>query len=138
MSTKKKERAYDWIIHYVFSEEEDIEYSSDIHTHGISKYNHPELMLCLSIPQELACGILNYVGEEIRNGKRFDREEIRCDILANEMPVKLVRREFGEEERMVIILPDENGKFPEDNGCKEPYNKQLEMIDEFQKQYKEK
>lgn len=122
-----------WIIHYVFAGENDPEYLADAHTHGLNYYKHPELMTVLNLPQNVCGSILNNLGIRIARGERFDEEKIYTNIIANNLPVKLVKENIDGNDIMVLIFPDANGFLPEDEGCDEPYNKQLEYLEYIKK-----
>ena len=116
-----------WMIHQVFDE-----HSADYHTHGLNKYNSLELEINLPIEKELAMYILNEIGLEMANKKRELKDG---DIIEEIVNVKLavvktrgVRSDAhkGEESVFRIILPDENLKFPWDEGCDAVFKKQIE------------
>ena len=75
----------DWIIHGVIPEEGDMPYAMDYHTHGLKEFhNHPELMLVLGLPNDVACNLINSLGLRIWDGERFDEEKKYTNILSNE------------------------------------------------------
>ena len=122
----------DWMIHYV--QEHDCEYCgkheekstgftafANIHTHGLNKYNHKELCIPIDIGK-VAAIILNECGLRIKLGNEkfipgFD------DSVIQDFPVFF--HEFENSDTLYMILPDPNGKFPDDEECEFPYNKQL-------------
>ena len=117
----------DWLIHYVVptvdkSKSPDYFYEpyfSNIHTHGLDKYGHRELCLCIALPSETACGLLNTLGMRIANKDTVFTEGIRTDVLSNGMDVQFIT--FDNDPTLYIILPDANGKLPMDSDCEEPY-----------------
>ncbi len=107
----------------------ETEYLVDIHTVGLTEYGHPELAVVVSIPPETAGEILNTLGSRIANGERFDIPGVYENILQDGYPVRMVRAEYGiGNEMMVLILPDESRRLPEDVGCVTPYCQQKEYI----------
>ena len=127
----------DWIIHGVIPKEGDLDYAMDYHTHGLREFhNHPELMIVLSIRDEVAVDILNSIGLCICDGEKFDEERIYTNILANNLPTKMVKARMGDEDVMVIVFPDSYGKLPGEEGCEEPYNNQIKIIEFFETRYK--
>ena len=124
---------YDWIIHYVFGEGDDYGLFADIHTHGLEKYNHPELLITIALPQEIAGAILNNLGSRIVNGERFDKSELRTDIIANNVPVKVFNTCVNEKNISLLIFPDKNLKFPDDEACEFPYNEQYKYLEKIKK-----
>ena len=126
----------DWIIHGVIPEEGDMPYAMDYHTHGLKEFhNHPELMLVLGLPNDVACNLINSLGLRICDGERFDEEKIYTNILANELPVRLVKEKMGDDEVMVMILPDGDGNLPDDDECSVPYSNQMEIIEFIKTRY---
>lgn len=126
----------DWIIHGVIPEDGDMEYTVDYHTHGLKEYhNHTELMVVLGLPFEVVGSLINSLGLRICDGERFDEERIYTNIIANNLPVRLVKERMGTGDVMVLILPDANGNLPGDDNCEEPYSKQMEMIEFIKSRY---
>ena len=119
-----------WIIHYVAPTVDESQspdyfyepYFSSIHTHGLDKYGHRDLCLSIAIPPETACTLLNSLGMRIANEEEIFEDGIRIDILANGMKVKFIS--FDNDPTLYIILPDKNGKLPDDCDCEEPYSLQ--------------
>ena len=126
---------YDWIIHYVFGEGDDYGLFADIHTHGLEKYNHPELLITIALPQEIVGAILNNLGIRITNGERFDESELRTDIIANNVPVKVFNTCVNEKNISLLIFPDKNLKFPDDEACEFPYNEQYKYLEKIKERY---
>lgn len=122
----------DWIIHYVSNkfcaccnpEESPISFPlfANVHTHGLAKYGHKELCIPLELDFEIACGILNQCGLKIKyDGIKYAPG--KCDDVIKNFPVLF--HEFPDSDKLYMIMPDPNGKFPEDEDCEFPYNKQL-------------
>ena len=77
-------RKPDWIVHAIIPEKNDMPFVRNFHTHGLSKFKHPELMLVLNIPEDIATEILNGLGEKIKKKEqRFEEEGRYLNILAN-------------------------------------------------------
>lgn len=123
----------DWVIHYV--QEHDCEICNkhvsnpigftgfaNVHTHGLDKYNHKELCISIDIGFELACQILNNCGLRIKLENHEFISGKDYSVIRN-FPVLF--HEFENSNTLYMILPDSNGKFPNDEGCEFPYNKQL-------------
>lgn len=125
----------DWIIHYVIPEEDDMEGMIDCHTHGLDAHNHPELMCVLALPQEVCADLINSLGLRILEGERFDEERIYTNIIANDLPVKVIRTKVGNNDMAVLIFPDQNGLLPEDSDCADVYNEQEIFLEEIKKRY---
>ena len=128
-----EEKVIDWIIHYV--QEHDCEICgkhednpigftgfANIHTHGLNKYNHKELCIPLDLGYKLAITILNQCGLRIKLGNEKFVPGFNDSIIHN---LPLLFYEFENSNTLYMIIPDPNGKFPEDDDCEFPYNKQL-------------
>lgn len=98
---------------------------ADVHTHGLLKtFNHPELVLSVSIGIKRAKMLLNSLGLRIMNeGARFDKPSVRSDILGGGYDAELIRFP-GDDEHIYIMLPDENNSLPSDDDCLIPYSRQ--------------
>lgn len=125
----------DWTIHYVQEHDCDIcnkhekettgftEFAN-IHTHGLDKHGHKELCIPLDIGGNLAMEILNNCGITIAlTGINYVPGKT-LGVIQN-FPVNFYEFEDSKTNTLYMILPDPNGKFPEDSGCSFPYNKQL-------------
>lgn len=123
----------DWMIHYV--QEHDCEICgkheenstgftafANIHTHGLDKHGHKELCIPLDIGFHLAGTILNNCGACIKVDNKKYVPGFDDSVIKN-LPVLF--HEFENSDTLYMILPDPNGKFPDDEGCEFPYNKQL-------------
>lgn len=123
----------DWIIHYVnnnfcdccgVQEQSPISFPAfaNIHTHGLDRYNHKELCIPLELDSDIACQILNQCGLKIKydNMKYVQGKQ---EGVIQGFPVLFY--ELPNSNTLYMILPDPNGKFPDDEGCEFPYNKQL-------------
>ena len=104
--------------------EENFEYFGNFHTHGLSEYGHRELCICVNIPENLALSILNNCGMMIANHGEVFEKGITNKVLEGGYDVLF--EEYPDDPVLYIILPDENNKFPQDDGCNELYKKQAE------------
>ena len=126
------EKIVDWIIHYVQNHDCDIcgmhdpnpigfDAFANIHTHGLDKHGHKEICIPLDLGMQLAGTILNNCGKRICSGEKFVPGF--DDSVIRNLPVLFY--EFENSNILYMIMPDQNGKFPDDEGCEFPYNKQL-------------
>lgn len=116
------------LIHYV-PNDSHIGGLTNIHTHGVlENYNHPDLQITLNIPPQLATAVLNGIVDcYIDNGMQLKDGEMNPYLL-HEAVVKTILTKENGREVFRIILPDQNGLFPEDEGCAEGYNQQYTGI----------
>lgn len=123
----------DWMIHYV--QEHDCDCCgmhnpnptgftgfANIHTHGLDKYGHKELCILLDLGPELSCQLLNNCGLRIKLDSEKFVPGFNDSVIRN-LPVLFY--EFENSNTLYMIMPDPNGKFPNDEDCEFPYNKQL-------------
>lgn len=127
------DKKIDWKIHLVANgveceecgktEDGFLPYMCNAHTHGMDKYNHLDFQIVLMLKPEVICGILNTFGLLVQSGKIFKDGDSVSEII-NKYDVRL--KEFEETGRKVlrIILPDEQNRFPGDEGCEAPYSLQ--------------
>lgn len=113
-----------WVIHAVF--DEDGEKGLVYHTHGLSTYGSLELELNLPLENELAMQFINIIGLEIANGLKLTDGDFVDGLFSMPIAFREADGIFGEGERNLrIILPDENGLFPWDEGCNPAYQHQI-------------
>lgn len=124
----------DWIIHYVQGHTCDIcnahneEYLgfygfANIHTHGLEKYNHPEICIPLDIGGDVAVHLLNTLGYRIAIANERFQEGEDHTVLAGNYTARFVK--FDMDDKLYLILPDVNNRLPGDIQCESPYSQQL-------------
>lgn len=103
------------------------------HTHGMSKYGHPDFQMVLAMSPQEVCYILNSFGKMVQNGATFKNGEYVAGIF-EDCVVRL--QTFWETDREVlrVIIPDRNNIFPEDPRCEEPYCHQLLKTSELEEE----
>ncbi len=122
MSEKKKSKI-DWIIHFVANgvecqtcgktENRFPQYMCDAHTHGMTKYGHPEFQLVVNYGMQETGRLLNTMGLRVQAGEIFKSgDKVKglyedCDITLLKVPdcegVKVLR----------LIIPDKENRLPE-------------------------
>lgn len=129
----------DWEIHYAANgvcsgcgemERNFIPYTCNAHTHGMEKYGHKDFQLVLkTYPAEIS-RILSTFVLWVQSGRRFKAGDMVSGVF-QDCNVRL--DEFEETGRTVlrIIIPDDENRFPEDEGCMEVYRLQLLETDEL-------
>ncbi|MEH6942586.1 DUF4262 domain-containing protein [Bacillus sp. JJ722] len=106
-----------------FYQYEEVGSIANIHTHGLAEnLNHFDLQIVLKLDEELVQMLFNTIIENIAEGYKYREGRSNQVIDGIEVEFKV----FEEDDRKVLrlILPDEEGRFPNDEGCQEPYNKQ--------------
>ena len=106
------------------------EYVCNAHTHGMEKYGHPDFQLVLRFSNEEIMWILNTLGLLVQSGRVFKAGDLVSEIY-EDCCVRLDT--FEETGRTVLraIIPDNNGRWPEDSECMENYRLQLLKTDEI-------
>lgn len=113
-----------WFMHYIPLENAMV----NIHTHGLAEnLHHVDLQIVLPIEEEMAQILLTSVIENIKNGYTY-YEGLYNNVI-EELNVEF--KQFTESGRDVLrlILPDNNGIFPDNEKCESPYNKQLVVLE---------
>lgn len=123
--------SYDWIIHNItdmsaaIKEErpdisfDKIKHIGNVHTHGLDKYNHPELCTVLNIDPYILGRILNSMGKMVQSNITSFSIGRFSSVLQGDYEVELIK--FPDENVLYIMLPDKNNKLPGEEGCQEPY-----------------
>jgi len=118
----------DWIIHYVIGTEGPGGIVN-AHTHGMERYDHLDFQLVLPLVQKQTCEILNTIGIEVQNGRKFEPNIYYIDIFTcgfRLLPVLETGRKV-----LRLILPDPQMRFPENPLCIEPYKSQTKSAFEI-------
>lgn len=140
---KLREQGIDWIIHFVNDEvceccggvhtDEDNkhdDYWADVHTHGLwDNHNHYDLCIVLNIGFESAGRLLNSMGMRILRENYVYEPGIRDDILANNYRCEVIK--FDHEDKLYLLLPDDQNRLPGEPGCEAPYCYQREWAEEI-------
>lgn len=128
-----------WIIHYISNEtsvsETDPnpayfpEYLCNIHTHGMNAYTHKDFQIVLDIGKDGAVYLLNTLAEKVRDGEVFTAGE-RIEGVYPDCEIKLAAATEGGREVLRVLVPDENNRFPDEEGCSYPYSEQIRVFAE--------
>ena len=136
--TKRNEKEKDWIIHYISSggtcdecgkaTTEFLPCICNAHTHGMNQYGHMEFQVILNLGPGLIGYLLNTMGQRVQDGEIFKDGDIITGITATpegkDLPLRLKEVLSDGVPLLRIILPDENGRFPDDPDCAYIYNLQ--------------
>lgn len=96
---------------------------ANIHTHGlVENLHHTDLQIVLKLDEETAGTLLHSIIENIKGGYTY--YEGRSNKVIEDLEVEF--KKFKEDGRDVLrlIIPDQDGRFPNEEGCSEPYSKQ--------------
>lgn len=120
-----EKKGADWIIHTVLPEKggKDSDLTNS-HTHGMEKHGSDDFQLVMPYDGRTVGELLNTVAALAAGGRKID-EETEIHGLFTTGPARFAR--FRETGRTVLrmICPDENGKYPWDEGCAPTYADQL-------------
>lgn len=105
------------------------------YTLGLKKYDHDELCIVFDIesPNTVAT-ILNILGFRIRDNHEKFEPGINEDIL-EDARVEFYRPEGSKI--LYLLLPDDNGKLPGEDGCLYPFDQQRRYADIIHIEYQE-
>lgn len=99
-----------WYAHYVFDEIET-PFNTNIHTHGIKEnFGHPDLQLCIQLPQQVAHGVLWAAFRLIESGVTLNHNK-EYDNVLDGYKVKTILAQEGGRDVMRIILPAKDGTY---------------------------
>ena len=110
---------YEWKIHYVAGYPNGL---VNIHTHGLDEFGSKELQMVMPYPLQDAGKIINKIGKLIRGGRRFNAGDEIHNFFEGGFPVRLIDARESGRDVLRIILPDGEGRWPDDQLC-EPYYK---------------
>jgi hypothetical protein len=133
----------DWVIHYIVDSCEceqcknaknNDNYMSEMqkkypffcncHTHGLEAHGHTEMVVCIDMGAKNIANLLNSFGIILleNNLPRLEHDKEYEGFLSNGYKIKVYQPENCPV--AFIFMPDKQGKFPGDEGCSWPYNKQ--------------
>lgn len=117
-----------WIIHRVKDDKHFDPAFCNIHSHGMQKiFTHKDFQVVLDMGDEIACYLINTLCERVRDGNGdtvFTPGQI-IDGIYSKFPIKLASATEAGRPVLRILIPDDNGLFPGDDGCAAPYCDQL-------------
>ena len=99
-------------------------------TIGMYKYSHPEFQMVLHTDHKLIMYTLNSLGLKVQKGQVFKDGDIVDDLFEGYV-AKL--KEFVEDGKKLlrVLIPDQNHKFPDDEGCQLEYTYQALPIEDL-------
>jgi len=111
-----------------FYEYEDVESPlANFHTHGLAEnLHHLDLQIVLKIDEEIVKTLFSSIIENIKGGYTY--YEGRSNNVIEEIEVEFKKFQEDGREVLRLIIPDQEGRFPSDESCSEPYNKQYEIL----------
>lgn len=114
---------YGWLVDFVFPTEENE--LANIHTHGVKdSFGHADFQIVLPLQQQLAHSLLVDLVERVKRGEQIVPEKRYNDVI-RDFDVYFVKKYEGTRLVLRMILPDDEGKYPDEKGCKPIYNEQL-------------
>ena len=99
-------------------------------TYGLFRFGHPEFEMVVQLSPIRMAKILNVLGLLVSVGQKFEEGgTITIEGIDKEFHLK----EFclDGQKYLRLIVPDNNGLYPEDEGCEYPFSMQLKSIDEL-------
>lgn len=96
----------------------------NVHTHGFDvTWGHVDMQIVFPIDPKISHSLLWNFARKIKAGEKFKDGDM-VDGIVTGFKVKLMGAVEDDRHVLRILLPDKNGKFPGDPGCKEGYEKQ--------------
>lgn len=86
------------------------------------QFGHTEFELVLELPLNIVGHILNTLGRMVAGGRTFKDKELVSEVLT--IDIRLDKVSSHGKEFLRVIIPDANGRWPEDAGCEYPYSAQ--------------
>ncbi|RSK49701.1 DUF4262 domain-containing protein [Bacillus canaveralius] len=117
-----------WYMDAIYADEYD-GIHANYHTHGVREnFNHMDFQIVLNMDPEVANDVFYTLIDYINSGRKFEEGKEYSNILEG---YKIAFKQYSEMGRNVlrVLLPDENGILPTENGCDEYYKKQLDDYD---------
>lgn len=128
MTKKKilKNEDITWVIHCVSDDTKDMVF----HTHGLTDFIGAEIDLVIPIDIELAKELINGTAIKMINEELIIYDGIKLHDIIDRFPLMISLRHdiFENKSTWRIVIPDANGRFPDDDGCDEIFKKQFENI----------
>jgi len=120
---------YGWAVQGVLGGESKSEPPFS-YTVGLTTLGHPEFII-QGMPARYAQHLLNALGEEVRQGRRYLANTTTADATEASAPVALIAVDdpsallaaaqlYGEVEALQVIWPDPDGHLPWDEGYPNP------------------
>lgn len=105
------------------------EYIANYTTIGLTaRYHHLELQIVVDLGPEVICYILNTLGDAVRNGHCLRDGDI-IDGVIRDFPIHIKRMRSDGVELFRVLLPDENGRFPDDPKCNKIFALQVQPLE---------
>ncbi len=96
---------------------------ANIHTHGlVENLSHTDFQIVLKLDDELIQTLFHSIIENIKGGYTY--YEGRSNKVIEDLEVEFKKFQEDGREVLRLIIPDQDGRFPNEEGCSEPYNKQ--------------
>lgn len=112
-----------WDIHCVIKT--DGEGYLNFHTHGMYWFNHLDFQVVLPIQPAIIEYTLNAMAYYVREGRKFKDGDMVYDLYEGS-PAKLMEVEELDRKVLRILIPDESGRFPDEEGCNAAFQKQIQ------------
>lgn len=101
-----------FLIDFVFPCEDSENQDWDIHTHGlVENFSHPEIQICIGLPQEIAMPIIHSIVSRIKAGEKFTHGQVDWEI-AKDYPTYFIR---VNENMVRLIVSDRSAQYLEED-----------------------
>ena len=113
-----------WIIHNVLPDTPAPGKCRNVHTHGAFWYDSMDFQVVLPYPISTVSQLLTMMVKRVQAGETFKDGDLVYGLFY-EYPIKLMLAEECSRQVLRILIPDENGYFPEDERCNKLYRYQI-------------
>lgn len=118
----KKERI--WLIHAVQPIIPAPGNYRNVHTHGAFWYSGMDFQVVIPYSSDTVCQLLTMMVKRAQNGELFKDGDLVAGLFY-EYPVKLLSVKESGRQVLRLLIPDENGYFPDDARCNNMYQYQM-------------
>lgn len=124
---------YGFYVHMVFfTKPTNAKKYMNHHTHGLPEtYNHKDIQLVFIMPTNIIGGIFHSIVDRIKDGVIFEPGK-RYDQVLVGYDVKFIDAVENGREVLRVILPDKEGRFPDEQELEPPYSYQLDDIEDLE------
>jgi hypothetical protein len=100
-------------VHFV-GQDETSPTGFNAHTHGLDQFDHLDFQIVIPLPPEIGHGVLTILAERVKEGEKFEANQLVEKVLTGGVNVKLVEAKEDDRKVFRVILPDPKGRVEPD------------------------
>ena len=127
---KKMLETHGWVLHTVYDREGDnpLNGLANIHTEGLPEnFSHKNIQVVLPVSAQVIYPIVYGMMEKIKTGYVFEPNQRNSEVLEG-ADVYFQEIAQGNETYLRMIMPDREGRLPNEEGCTGVYTRQFEQL----------